>query len=168
MLAFDRLVSLFLYFLAAMSIADIMGLQLRSLLAVGGVSGIPNFQSTHSCIWIECGSLHQLRMVADKLKMLESHKCSMLATGLAVGLAAKELVSNFIGGALIFLGRPFVIGEMIEVLKTESMYLSHVHTFQVPVVRSCLIAAIVKYGRKCGRTLGFQVSDFDCVDGWCT
>lgn len=72
MLAFDRLVSLFLYFLAAMSIADIMGLQLRSLLAVGGVSG------------------------------------------LAVGLAAKELVSNFIGGALIFLARPFVIGESIE------------------------------------------------------
>jgi hypothetical protein len=106
--------------------------------------------------------------LADKLKMLESHKCSMLATGLAVGLAAKELVSNFIGGALIFLARPFVIGESIEVLKTESMYLSHVHTFQAPVVRSCLIATIVKYGWKCGRTLGFQVSDFDCVDGWCT
>ncbi|KAG0624155.1 hypothetical protein M758_3G228000 [Ceratodon purpureus] len=71
-LAFDRLVSLFLYFLAATSVADIVGFQLRSLLAVGGVSG------------------------------------------LAVGLAAKELVSNFFGGALIFLTRPFVIGEKIK------------------------------------------------------
>ena len=43
--------------------------------------------------------------------------CVILATGLAVGLAAKEVVSNFFGGAVIFLTRPFVIGESIKVQK---------------------------------------------------
>ncbi|KAG0603664.1 hypothetical protein M758_10G111600 [Ceratodon purpureus] len=71
-LAFDRLVSLLLYFLSATCIAEIVGFALRSLLAVGGISGI------------------------------------------AVGLAAKEVVSNFFGGAVIFLTRPFVIGESIK------------------------------------------------------
>ena len=54
-LAFDRLVSLFLYFLAATSVADIVGFQLRSLLAVGGVSGISNFPLPEACI---ANSLH--------------------------------------------------------------------------------------------------------------
>ena len=49
-LTFDRLVSLFLYFVAATSIGDVVGLELRSLLAVGGVSGIPNFQLTEACM----------------------------------------------------------------------------------------------------------------------
>ena len=40
-LAFDRLVSLVLYFVAAICIADVLGFALRSLLAVGGISGIP-------------------------------------------------------------------------------------------------------------------------------
>jgi hypothetical protein len=51
--------------------------------------------------------------------------CFVLATGLAVGLAAKEVVSNFFGGAVIFLTRPFVIGESIKVKKlmTGSLFL---------------------------------------------
>lgn len=36
-------------------------------------------------------------------------------SGLAVGLAAKEVVGNMFGGASLFLSRPFVIGEKIKV-----------------------------------------------------
>lgn len=71
-LAFDRLLSLFLYFLATTYIADIVGFALNSLLAVGGISG------------------------------------------LAMGLAAKEIASNVFGGVVIFLTRPFLIGERIK------------------------------------------------------
>jgi hypothetical protein len=39
LVAFDRLISLVLYFVAATCIADIVGFALRSLLAVGGISG---------------------------------------------------------------------------------------------------------------------------------
>jgi len=35
--------------------------------------------------------------------------------GLAVGLAAKEVVGNMFGGASLFISRPFVIGEKIKV-----------------------------------------------------
>ncbi|XP_024517944.1 mechanosensitive ion channel protein 1, mitochondrial [Selaginella moellendorffii] len=70
--AIDKVASLFLYFLAASSIAEVCGFALSSLLAVGGISG------------------------------------------LAVGLAAKEIVSNVFGGAILFMTRPFVIGERIK------------------------------------------------------
>lgn len=35
--------------------------------------------------------------------------------GLAVGLAAKEVVSNMFGGASLFISQPFIIGEKIKV-----------------------------------------------------
>jgi hypothetical protein len=40
--------------------------------------------------------------------------CSVGATGIAVGLAAKEVVSNFFGGAVLLVTRPFVIGDRIK------------------------------------------------------
>jgi MscS family membrane protein len=39
---------------------------------------------------------------------------SVGATGIAVGLAAKEVVSNFFGGAVLLVTRPFVIGDRIK------------------------------------------------------
>lgn len=69
----DKIVSLILYGIAASAIAEVVGMPLASLLAVGGISGI------------------------------------------AVGLAAKEVISNMFGGASIFLTRPFVVGEKIKV-----------------------------------------------------
>ncbi|KAG0618812.1 hypothetical protein M758_4G093200 [Ceratodon purpureus] len=72
-LVIDKLLSLAMYGLAAACIAEVLGLALNSLLAVGGVSG------------------------------------------LAVGLAAKEVVGNMFGGASLFISRPFVIGEKIKV-----------------------------------------------------
>ncbi|KAL2613711.1 hypothetical protein R1flu_025403 [Riccia fluitans] len=71
-IAFDKIVSLVLYVLALSCIGEVNGFALRSLLAVGGFSGV------------------------------------------ALGLAAKEIVSNFFGGALLFVTRPFVIGERIK------------------------------------------------------
>ncbi|CAM6101761.1 unnamed protein product [Calypogeia fissa] len=35
-------------------------------------------------------------------------------SGVALGLASKEIVSNFFGGAVLFVTRPFVIGERIK------------------------------------------------------
>ncbi|KAL3679166.1 hypothetical protein R1sor_022122 [Riccia sorocarpa] len=71
-IAFDKVVSLILYVIALSCIGEVNGFALRSLLAVGGFSGV------------------------------------------ALGLAAKEIVSNFFGGALLFITRPFVIGERIK------------------------------------------------------
>lgn len=69
----DKILSLGIYGIAASAIAEVVGMPLASLLAVGGISGI------------------------------------------AVGLAAKEVISNMFGGASLFLTRPFVIGEKIKV-----------------------------------------------------
>jgi MscS family membrane protein len=41
-------------------------------------------------------------------------------SGLAVGLAAKEVVGNMFGGASLFITRPFIIGEKIKVHITTS------------------------------------------------
>ncbi|KAG0600767.1 hypothetical protein M758_11G059000 [Ceratodon purpureus] len=68
----DKILSLGIYGIAASAIAEVVGMPLASLLAVGGISGI------------------------------------------AVGLAAKEVISNMFGGASLFLTRPFVIGEKIK------------------------------------------------------
>jgi small-conductance mechanosensitive channel len=35
-------------------------------------------------------------------------------TGIAMGLAAKEVVSNFFGGAVLLITQPFVIGDRIK------------------------------------------------------
>lgn len=68
----DKIVSLTMYGIAASAVAEVVGMPLASLLAVGGISGI------------------------------------------AVGFAAKEVISNMFGGASLFLTRPFVIGEKIK------------------------------------------------------
>lgn len=70
--ALDKIASLLLYGLAVSCVAEVLGLALGSLLAVGGVSG------------------------------------------LAVGLAAQQVVGNMFGGASLFLTRPFDIGENIK------------------------------------------------------
>nr|PNR42811.1 hypothetical protein PHYPA_017642 [Physcomitrium patens] len=70
--AIDKIASLLMYGLAASCVAEVLGMALGSLLAVGGVSG------------------------------------------LAVGLAAQEVVGNMFGGASLFLTRPFDIGEKIK------------------------------------------------------
>ncbi|GJP51197.1 hypothetical protein CLOM_g10359 [Closterium sp. NIES-68] len=58
---------------AAVTIADMFGVSFKSLLAIGGISG------------------------------------------LAIGLASEAIVSNFFGGLVLFLTRPFVVGEKIRV-----------------------------------------------------
>jgi small-conductance mechanosensitive channel len=70
--AFDKVISLLMALVAASLMGEITGFALRSLLAVGGFSGV------------------------------------------ALGLASKEIVSNFFGGAVLFATRPFVIGERIK------------------------------------------------------
>jgi small-conductance mechanosensitive channel len=74
-MAIDKIISLAMYGIAASAVAEVVGMPLASLLAVGGISGI------------------------------------------AVGFAAKEVISNMFGGASLFLTRPFVIGEKIKVSK---------------------------------------------------
>ncbi|MCO5554259.1 hypothetical protein L7F22_007787 [Adiantum nelumboides] len=71
-IALDKVLSLLMYYIAGTCIGEVSGFALRSVLAIGGVSGI------------------------------------------AVGLAAKEIVGNFLGGALLFITRPFVIGDRVK------------------------------------------------------
>ncbi|MCO5603503.1 hypothetical protein L7F22_057654 [Adiantum nelumboides] len=71
-IALDKVLSLLMYYIAGTCIGEVTGFALRSVLAIGGVSGI------------------------------------------AVGLAAKEIVGNFLGGALLFITRPFVIGDRVK------------------------------------------------------
>lgn len=71
-IAQDKVLSLLMYYIAGTCIGEVSGFALRSVLAIGGVSGI------------------------------------------AVGLAAKEIAGNFLGGALLFITRPFVIGDRVK------------------------------------------------------
>jgi len=66
-------------------------------------------------------------------------------SGLAVGLAAKEVVGNMFGGASLFLTRPFVIGEKIKV-KTLCFWLAskwkprpNISLFQSPLTKWWII-----------------------------
>lgn len=58
------------------------------------------------------------------------------APGLAVGLAAKEVVSNMFGGASLFVSRPFIIGEKIKV---GNIVLAVFHSHKVHAYTSILI-----------------------------
>ncbi|KAI5059515.1 hypothetical protein GOP47_0025834 [Adiantum capillus-veneris] len=71
-IALDKVLSLLMYYIAGTCIGEVSGVAFRSVLAIGGVSGI------------------------------------------AMGLAAKEIVGNFFGGALLFITRPFVIGDRVK------------------------------------------------------
>lgn len=72
LIALDKVLSLLMYYIAGSCIGEVSGFALRSVLAIGGVSGI------------------------------------------AVGLAAKEIVGNFLGGAFLFVTRPFVVGDIVK------------------------------------------------------
>lgn len=77
LIAFDKVLSLLMYYIAGACIGEVAGFALRSVLAIGGVSGI------------------------------------------AVGFAAKEIVGNFLGGTLLFITRPFVIGDLVKAQSFE-------------------------------------------------
>jgi small-conductance mechanosensitive channel len=69
----DKVATIGLVTVAALSLGEVVGFAFQSLLAIGGVSGI------------------------------------------AAGLAAKDLVGNLFSGALMYVTRPFKIGEFISV-----------------------------------------------------
>ncbi|GJP79047.1 hypothetical protein CLOP_g9296 [Closterium sp. NIES-67] len=68
----SKLLTLLLRVAAVGTLAEMMGVSLRSLIAVGGISGV------------------------------------------AIGFASKEIVTNFFGGLILFLTQPFVVGDKIK------------------------------------------------------
>eukprot|EP00897_Mesotaenium_endlicherianum_P010156 jgi/Mesen1/9169/ME000591S08485 len=71
-LEIDRVLSLGLLVLGALTTAEVWGVRLKSLAAFGGISG------------------------------------------LAIGLASQEVVTNFFGGLVLFISSPFVVGDFIK------------------------------------------------------
>jgi len=55
-----------------------------------------------------------------------------------VGLAAKEVASNIFGGAVIFLTRPFVIGEKIKVKNLLTLVSVPCHALQLTLFKNML------------------------------
>lgn len=88
--ALSKLCLLLIWVVTAITLAQMLGLKIGGLLALGGVGG------------------------------------------LAVGLAAKDLLANFFGGLTIYLDRPFVVGEWIrspdKSLEGTVEYISWRHT----------------------------------------
>ncbi|BFI20189.1 mechanosensitive ion channel protein 1/2/3 [Marchantia polymorpha subsp. ruderalis] len=114
-IAFDKVVSLLMYFVALSCIGEVNGFALRSLLAVGGFSGV------------------------------------------ALGLAAKEIVSNFFGGALLFITRPFVIGERIKAGNTAG-YVQDIGFLQTKILSTERVPMIVpnqSFINQAGNTAGY-------------
>ncbi|CAI6002291.1 unnamed protein product [Closterium sp. NIES-65] len=68
----SKLLTLLLRVAAVGTLAEMMGFSLKSLIAVGGISGV------------------------------------------AIGFASKEIVTNFFGGLILFLTQPFVVGDKIK------------------------------------------------------
>ncbi|CAI5476282.1 unnamed protein product [Closterium sp. Yama58-4] len=68
----SKLLTLLLRVAAVGTLAEMMGVSLKSLIAVGGISGV------------------------------------------AIGFASKEIVTNFFGGLILFLTQPFVLGDKIK------------------------------------------------------
>ncbi|KAH7424985.1 hypothetical protein KP509_11G035600 [Ceratopteris richardii] len=75
--ALDKILSLLMYYVAGTCMGEVFGYAFRSVLAIGGISGI------------------------------------------AVGFASKEIVGNFLAGALLFITRPFVIGDYVKAKSFE-------------------------------------------------
>lgn len=135
--ALSKLCLLLIWVVSAITLAQILGLKIGGLLALGGVGG------------------------------------------LAVGLAARDLLANFFGGLTIYLDRPFVVGEWIrspdKSLEGTVEYISWRHTRiravnKNPIyVPNAVFSTIVVENpsrmshRRIRETIGLRYDDFKVV-----
>jgi MscS family membrane protein len=99
--------------------------------------------------------------------------------GIAVGFAAKDLLSNFFGGMMIYLDRPFAIGDWVRspdrniegTVEKIGWRLTNIRTFDKrPIyVPNSLFASIVvenpsrMYNRRIYETIGVRYSDIEVL-----
>lgn len=101
--------------------------------------------------------------------------------GIAVGFAAKDLLANFFGGLMIYLDRPFVVGDWVRspdrdiegTVEDIGWRLTVIRTFQQrPLyVPNSVFATIAlenpsrMHNRRINETIGVRYDDFDRVRG---
>ncbi|CAI5458280.1 unnamed protein product [Closterium sp. Yama58-4] len=90
----SKLLTMLLRVAAVGTLAEMLGFSLKSLIAVGGISG---------------GCFVQSIPLSYDVSGLRSHRL-----GVALGFASKEIVTNFFGGLILFLTQPFVVGDKIK------------------------------------------------------
>lgn len=99
--------------------------------------------------------------------------------GLAVGLAAKDLLANFFGGAMVYMDRPFAVGDWIRspdreiegTVESIGWRLTRIRTFdQRPLyVPNAVFTQIAvenpsrMWNRRIFETVGLRYDDADCV-----
>jgi MscS family membrane protein len=100
--------------------------------------------------------------------------------GLAVGLAAKDLLANFFGGAMVYMDRPFAVGDWIRspdreiegTVESIGWRLTRIRTFdQRPLyVPNAVFTQIAvenpsrMWNRRIFETVGLRYDDADCVE----
>jgi MscS family membrane protein len=94
---------------------------------------------------------------------------------LAVSWAAKDVIANFFGGAMIFINRPFVVGDWIKspnknfegVVEEIGWYMTRIRLFErIPtfIPNAVIIDAIIEnpgrmYNRRIKKTIGVRYDD---------
>lgn len=117
------------------------------------------------------------------LDILDVPLQALLAFGgigsLAVTWAAKDVIANFFGGAMIFINRPFVVGDWIRspnknfegVVEEIGWYMTRIRLFErIPtfIPNAVITDAIIEnpgrmYNRRIKKTVGVRYDDIHCV-----
>lgn len=117
------------------------------------------------------------------LDILDVPLQALLAFGgigsLAVTWAAKDVIANFFGGAMIFINRPFVVGDWIKssnknfegVVEEIGWYMTRIRKFErVPtfIPNAVITDAIIEnpgrmYNRRIKKTVGVRYDDVHCI-----
>lgn len=118
------------------------------------------------------------------LDILDVPLQALLAFGgigsLAITWAAKDVIANFFGGMMIFVNRPFVVGDWIRspnknfegVVEEIGWYMTQIRTFErVPtfIPNAIITEAIIEnpgrmYNRRIKHTFGIRYEDIDRVE----
>ncbi len=99
--------------------------------------------------------------------------------GLAVSWAAKDVISNFFGGLMIYINRPFIIGDWIKspnknfegVVENIGWYMTQIRTFErrpTYIPNAIITEAIIEnpgrmYNRRIRTTIGLRYEDVATV-----
>lgn len=100
--------------------------------------------------------------------------------GLAVSWAAKDVIANFFGGLMIYINRPFFIGDWIKspnknfegVVENIGWYMTQIRTFErrpTYIPNALITDAIVEnpgrmYNRRIKTSVGLRYCDIDAVE----
>jgi MscS family membrane protein len=100
--------------------------------------------------------------------------------GVAISLSATDVIKNFFGGLMIYINRPFLIGDWIKspnknfegVVENIGWYMTQIRTFErrpTYIPNSLITDAIIEnpgrmYNRRIKTIIGVRYADIDSVD----